>query len=74
MDTFVSTLNGRTYPLRSSARVPDRRLQTLYIKHGLRPIDLYTSIDNDGRDIIVMLFDRNESADLYQKWIDRTLK
>ncbi len=74
MNTFVSTLNGRTYRVRDAARVPDRRLQTLYIKHGLRPIDLYTSIDNDGHDIIVMLFDRSESADLYQKWIDRTLK
>lgn len=74
MNTFVSTLNGRSYRVRDAARVPDRRLQTLYIKHGLRPIDLYTSIDNDGRDIIVMLFDRNESAELYQKWIDRTLR
>lgn len=74
MSTFVSTLNGKTYHLKNSARVPDRRLQTLYIKHGLRPIDLYTSIDNEGRDIIVMLFDRKESAELYEKWISHTLK
>lgn len=74
MNTYVSTLNGQTYTLKQSARVPDRRLQTLYIKHGLRPLDLYTSIDPEGRDIIVMLFDRDESAELYQKWIDHTLK
>lgn len=74
MNVFVSTLNGQTYRLKDSARVPDRRLQTLYIKHGLRPIDLYTSIDSEGRDIIVMLFDRKESQELYQKWRDHTLK
>ena len=73
MSTLVSTLNGKTYNIRDLARVPDRRLQMLYIKHGLRPIDIYVSMDNDGRDIMVMLFHREESKDLYQMWLDHTL-
>ncbi len=73
MSALVSTLNGKTYNIRDIARVPDRRLQTLYIKHGLRPVDIYVSMDNDGRDIMVMLFNREESKDLYQMWLDHTL-
>ncbi len=74
MNTIVSTLNGNTYNIRDVARVPDRKLQILYIKHGLRPIDIYVSMDNDGRDIMVMLFSREESKDLYQMWLNHTLR
>lgn len=73
MSTLTSTLNGKTYNIKDLARVPDRRLQLLYVKHGLRPVDIYVSMDNDGRDIMVMLFNREESKDLYKMWLNHTL-
>lgn len=71
--TFISSLNGNEYNIKDVARVPNRTLQTLYLKCGLRPIDMYPSLDNDEKDIIVMLFLREESQPYYQKWLDYTL-
>lgn len=74
MEKLISSLNNKEYSVKDVARVPDRLLQTLYIKHGLRPIDLYSSIDNSGKDIIVMLFSKDESSCLYKQWLNHTLQ
>lgn len=68
-----STLSDKHYKLKDTARVSDRLLQTLYIKAGLRPLDMYPSVDKSGRDNIVMIFDKAESTKYYEAWKNHTL-
>ena len=46
----------------------------LYIKHRVYPIDMYPSVNEEGKDIIVYIFLKEETKDLFQKWIDHTLE
>lgn len=73
MEKWISSLNNKEYNVKDIARVPDKMLQTLYIKAGLRPIDMYAGIDNNGNDIIIMLFLKSESNVYYEKWLNHTL-
>ena len=73
MEIFKSSLNGQEYAMKDVARVPDKMLQTLYVKAGLRPVDMYSGIDDNGQDIIVMLFLKKESKPYYEKWLNHTL-
>lgn len=73
MEKWISSLNNKEYNIKDIARVPDKMLQTLYIKAGLRPIDIYPGVDDNGKDIIVMQFLRKESKPYYEKWLDHTL-
>ena len=58
MGNYTSPLTGRTYDVKSLARVAERRLQCLYIcKYGISPVDVYAGTpDAKGNDVIVMLF------------------
>lgn len=73
METIKSTLLGQEFNLNDLARVPDRRLQILYIKHGVKPVDVYAGIDDAGKDIIVMLFRKKETSELFTKWKNHEL-
>lgn len=74
MEKLISNLNGNEYALNEVCRIINPKQQMLYIKNGLYPIDIYTSIDvKTGNDIVVMIFDRKESYPLYQKWCDHEL-
>lgn len=64
-------LKPRNYRTSEVCRIINPKQCKFYIKKGLYPIDIYTSIDDKtGNDIIVMIFDRQESYPLYQKWCD----
>ena len=46
----------------------------LYIKHGLYPIEMYTSIDSKtDNDVLVMIFLRDETTEAYIKWCNHEL-
>ena len=46
---FKSPLSGTQHDLKKVARVPDRRLQLLFLKNNILPIDMYISTDNNNR-------------------------
>lgn len=59
------------YDHRAVVRIVNPKQCKFYIKNKVYPIDIYLSIDDKtGGDIIVMVFDRQESYPLYQKWCD----
>lgn len=58
------------YDHRAVVRIVNPKQYKFYIKNKVYPIDIYASIDDKGGDIIVMVFDRQESYPLYQKWCD----
>lgn len=69
-----SNLTPRDYAPGEVCRILNPRQAILYIKNGLYPIDMYASIDTKtGADIIVMIFDKQESYPLYQAWCNHEL-
>ena len=72
---IVSHLHPREYSPGEVCRILNPKQQRLYIKNQVYPIDLYTSIDSKtGDDIVVMIFLRDESADVYAKWLNYELE
>ena len=68
-------LKPRDYKESEVSRIVNPRQCMLYMKHGVFPIDIYTSIDNKtGNDVVVMIFLKEESYPLYQKWCDHELE
>lgn len=68
-----SNLRPRPYTEKEVCRIVNEVQYKRYIKHRVFPIDMYPGIDNDGRDIIVYIFLRDETKDLYQKWLNHEL-
>lgn len=66
-----SNLKGVKYTEKEVIRIYNRDQQTFYIDSGVYPIDLYTSYaPKNDRKIIVMIFNRNDTKEVYQKWRD----
>lgn len=68
-----SNLRPRDYSPGEVVRILNPKQQLLYIKSGVYPIDIYSSIDGKGNNVIVMIFGKEESADVYQKWLNYEL-
>ena len=69
-----SNLKTRTYSEKEVCRIVNEVQYKRYIKHRVFPIDMYPSIDENGRDIIVYIFLREETQELYQKWLAHELE
>lgn len=68
-----SNLHPRTYTEREVVRVVNSKQQKLYVKHKCYPIDIYSSQDQDGNDVTVFIFLKNETQELYKLWLKREL-
>jgi len=69
-----TNLKPRNYLTNEVYRIINQKQARLYIKHRVYPIDMYTSIDDNGNDVIVYVFLREETKDLYQKWLAHELE
>ena len=67
-------LRYRPYIADEVIRIVNPKQRDLYIKHNVYPIDIYPSVDKDGKDITVYIFLKEEAQNLYQKWLDHTLE
>lgn len=67
--TIESNLKPRSYNEKEIIRIYNRYQQTFYIDSGIYPIDLYPSYSpKNDRKIIVMIFLRNDTKEVYMKW------
>ena len=69
-----SNLHPRKYKEKEINRICNREQQTFYIDSGAYPIDLYTSYAGENENekkIIVMVFDRKDTKELYTEWKNR---
>ena len=67
--TIESNLKPRSYNEKEIIRIYNRDQQTFYIDSGIYPIDLYPSyIPKNDRKIIVMIFLKNDTKEVYMKW------
>lgn len=73
----LSNLHGieEKYYLKDHVRIVDPKQYKLYIKNNVFPIDMYTTYDESkDMDILVMIFKKSETAELYTKWKNRELE
>ena len=68
-----SNLKPRSYNEHEVCRIVNPLQAKMYIKNHVYPIDLYTSFDKNGTDIIVYIFLRSETQDVYKAWMSHDL-
>lgn len=69
-----TNLKPRDYLLKDVVRIVNPKQQLLYIKNLVYPIDIYSSIDNKtGNNIVVMIFLKEDTTEVYKKWCDYEL-
>lgn len=68
-----TNLKPRDYDTREVVRIVNPKQWRLYIKNRVYPVDIYPSIDENENDVIVLIFLKEETKDLYEKWIAHEL-
>lgn len=64
-----TNLKPRDYSTREVVRIVNPKQREMYIKHGVYPIDLYMSVDVEtNKNILVVVFLRSETTEVYEKW------
>ncbi|WP_299053799.1 hypothetical protein [uncultured Eubacterium sp.] len=62
-------INARNYDYKEVVRICNIKQQIFYMSSGVYPIDIYPSYDEkNDRKIIIMIFEKSETKDLYNKW------
>lgn len=70
-----TNLNPRDYRLCDVVRIVNPKQSLLYIKSGIYPIDIYTSVDEKtNNSVLVMIFLKEETVEVYKKWCNYELK
>lgn len=64
-----TNIKSRDYLQNEVNRICNVKQQIFYMSSGVYPIDIYPSYDErNDRKIIVMIFDRQDTKELYNKW------
>lgn len=72
---ILTNLRAKNYHAKDVVRIVNQKQQLLYVKNRVFPIDMYTSIDDKtGNSILVMIFLKKDTKDVYKKWCDYNLK
>lgn len=50
------------FSVNNIVKIINYKQASMYIKHGVKPIDLYYT------DVLVFVFDRDETREVYDKW------
>ena len=67
--TIQSDVTGAFYEPANCCFITNAKQAALYMKHGIKLLDALVSKD----DKLVYVFDKLDSRELYQKWIERVL-
>lgn len=70
-----SNISGKEYRLSDVVRIVDPKQQKLYVKNEVYPVDMFTTKDlYSDNQILVMIFNKEETKDLYVKWLNHELR
>ena len=70
-----TNLKPKDYTSREVVRIVNPKQYLLYIKNGIYPIDIYTSVDDkSSNSILVMIFLKEDTTEVYQKWCNYDLE
>lgn len=74
-ETITSQSTGKTYDPSKVVRIVNYKQATMYITHGAELLDLYPSRSHkNGEALLVYIFDRSATTNLYDKWCNYELK
>lgn len=69
-----TNLKPRDYKINEVVRIRNIKQQQLYMDNGVYPIDVYPSYDDKtDKKITIMVFEKDATKELYQKWLDYEL-
>lgn len=76
MNTNVtSKITGKTYDIKKTIRLLNPQQAASYMCNGAEPVDIYASRHYEtGNPVLVFLFDRESTKDLYDKWCNHELR
>lgn len=64
-----TNLKPRDYIANEVVRIVNIKQQILYVKNQVYPIDMYTSVDEETNNIVlVMIFSKDDTIEVYKKW------
>lgn len=67
-----SRLTGRYFNIFGTVRILNTAQATFYMSNDVFPLDVYVSKDfKNNRNVLVFLFSRDETKDLYDEWCSR---
>lgn len=70
-DKIHSEVTGKDYYPSKCIRLVNIRQCCTYMQLGLKPLDIYPSIDfKTNSPVLVMIFDREESKPAYDRWCE----
>ena len=66
-----TNINARDYKYNEVVSICNVKQQIFFFIFSVYPIDIYTSYDDkNDRKIIVMIFEKDKTKELYQKWLN----
>lgn len=68
-----SNLRPRSYSVNEVVRIINPKQMRYYLSKGIYPIDMYISQDDWDNQIVVYIFLKDETKELYQNWVNRNL-
>lgn len=70
-----SNLGDFTYNNKDVVRIFNPKQRDLYLMNGIMPKDIYTSVDsNTDEKILVYIFLKEDTRDAYNKWLNYELR
>ncbi len=73
-DLITPNITPRPYYANEVVRIINMKQAKAYINNGVYPIDLYTSRDKTGKKILVMIFLREQTKEVYDLWCKYALE
>ena len=68
-----SNFTNKEYETKKVIRILNAQQAAAYIKYGVELLDLWLSKDKDGKPILVFIFDKEESKEVYDLWCKHEL-
>ena len=63
-----SNITGRHFDLFNSVSILNIQQICFYLSKNVRPMDIKVSQDKNGKNVLVFMFDKDESRDAYILW------
>lgn len=70
----IEGLSGIKYEANDAIRIIGDKQIAAYWLNGVRPLDIFPSRDKEGRPILVAVFKRSETKEVFDLWVKRELK
>jgi hypothetical protein len=75
MEIVIPKIKGIPYDPNKVVRILNTQQTAAYLKHGAELLDVYQSVDTKtGTPLLVYIFDRSKTKELYDLWCKHELK